>query len=659
LPGGGRVQLGDVASVNIEDAPEEISREEGNRRTYIGFNVKGRDVESVVKDIQVLLDKQLQLPPGYYLKYGGQFQNLLEAKKRLSIAVPVALLLILILLFFTFNSVKQSFLIFTAVPLSAIGGVIALWAREMPFSISAGIGFIALFGVAVLNGIVLIGYFNQLEAEGVTDIYERVKEGARVRFRPVVMTASVASLGFLPMALSTSAGAEVQKPLATVVIGGLISATLLTLVLLPVLYVLFSPKKKDGMRGKSIGKVPFVLMLIAYSLLYFSPASAQTKIMTVDECVAFALKNNLQIKSSALSVQSSQALQKTAFSPEKTLVTLSQDPTSTERPDKLIGISQSLQFPTVYRYQASVLRGHTQLSQRLLEINENTLVRDVKAAYFNLAFTLEKLKLLTYQDSLYRKFKERADLRYRTGETSNLERLSATAKAQEVAADLNSIRIDLATSQLELRSLLNCTDSILPTTFRLAETSLQENDTIQTNRSPTLQYYDQLIKVSADQASLEKAKLLPDLSLGYSTLANDRIPLQPGAPVYPVGFQVGIGIPIFFGAQSARIRSANIQQKIAGEDFQYARNNLNKSIEQQVNECRKLRQAINYYDTGVLKQTEELLNVSGIAYRQGEIGYVEYTQNITQYVSSHIQYLETVKQFNQSFIELNYLKGEK
>ena len=174
------------------------------------------------------------MPAGYHIEYGGQFENLVEAKKRLSIAVPAALLLILVLLFFTFQSVKQSLLIFSAIPLSAIGGIYALWLRDMPFSISAGVGFIALFGVAVLNGIVLIAYFNRLK--------ERILEGTKTRFRPVLLTAAVAALGFLPMALSGNAGAEVQRPLATVVIGGLISATFLTLVVLPVLYSVFEPK---------------------------------------------------------------------------------------------------------------------------------------------------------------------------------------------------------------------------------------------------------------------------------------------------------------------------------------------------------------------------------------------------------------------------------
>ncbi|TDE50079.1 efflux RND transporter permease subunit [Flavobacterium sp. GT3P67] len=239
LPNGQQVPLSQVATIDYEQGPVQVSREDGKRRITIGLNVRGRDIKSVVEEIQQKLDTDFKLPAGYYVTYGGQFENLIEATKRLSVALPIALGLILVLLFFTFNSFKQAGLIFTAIPLSAIGGVFALWLRGMPFSISAGIGFIALFGIAVLNGIVLISYFNQLKAEGITDPLQRVLIGTKTRLRPVLMTAAVASLGFLPMALSTSGGAEVQKPLATVVIGGLFSATLLTLIVLPILYLLF------------------------------------------------------------------------------------------------------------------------------------------------------------------------------------------------------------------------------------------------------------------------------------------------------------------------------------------------------------------------------------------------------------------------------------
>lgn len=238
-PTGEQIPLKQLAEIEFKIGPNQVQREDAKRRIIVAFNARGRDVASIVNEIQTKIDAQVDFPPGYYPTYGGQFENLKAAQKRLAVALPAALLLIFLLLFFTFNSIKQSLLIFTAIPMAAIGGVFALLLRGMPYSISAGVGFIALFGVAVLNGIVLIAEFNRLRKEGNNDLNDVVLQGTFIRLRPVLMTAAVASLGFLPMALATSAGAEVQKPLATVVIGGLISSTILTLVVLPVLYIYF------------------------------------------------------------------------------------------------------------------------------------------------------------------------------------------------------------------------------------------------------------------------------------------------------------------------------------------------------------------------------------------------------------------------------------
>ncbi len=244
LPDGSLISLENVAKIGFLPGAAQISRDDGRRRIVVSANVRGRDVETAIADAQQILGEKLRLPEGYFLRFGGQFENLEAAKKRLSIAVPAALLLIFLLLFFAFSSLRDALLIFTAIPLSAIGGVLALWLRGMDFSISAGVGFIALFGVAVLNGIVLIASFRQLEKEGATDRLELIMHGSLVRLRPVLTTAAVAALGFLPMAISAGAGAEVQRPLATVVIGGLVSATVLTLVALPVLFFVFGKKQK-------------------------------------------------------------------------------------------------------------------------------------------------------------------------------------------------------------------------------------------------------------------------------------------------------------------------------------------------------------------------------------------------------------------------------
>lgn len=656
LNDGTKIPLGEIADVQIKLAPEQISREEGKRRIYVGFNVRGRDVQSVVNEIQTVLNSRLKLPVGYYIAYGGQFENLIAAKKRLSIAVPAALLLILTLLYFTFNSIKQTLLIFTAVPLSAIGGVIALWLRGMPFSISAGVGFIALFGVAVLNGIVLIGYFNQLEEEGVTDVDERIKTGARVRLRPVIMTASVASLGFLPMALSTGAGAEVQKPLATVVVGGLITATLLTLILLPILYKVFTKNNPASTkkRGTKVIAVSIVTGLILFTS-GFSSVQAQTKPLSLPEVLNIAYQNNINLQNSNLSVESSKALQKTAFNPDKTAITYQQDP-ARDVPDKLIGVSQNFLFPTVYKAQANLLSSQTSLAEKSLDVTRNTLVRDVKVAWYNLIYSYERLNLLSYQDSIYRKFSERADLRYKTGETSNLERLTALSRYQEIQLQQQTAAIDLSNAEIELKKLLNTSQQIIPSSTKLLRIDLYP-DTNGHNLNPLLGYYQQQVKISEAQVKVAKSKLMPDLNAGISTLTN------PGAgnsnsPVHNrIGYQAGISIPLISGAQRAQVKAAKLEQQIAEREYVLQKNNLSASYSQQSNEYQKIGKTLDYYEKGAMKQAEELLRVSGVSYNEGEIGYIEYIQNITQYVTARTQYLDALSKWNQAIIQLNYLKG--
>jgi cobalt-zinc-cadmium resistance protein CzcA len=241
---GGIISLDQVANMQVTERVNTINREAYQRRLTVMVNLRGRDTESFVKEAQNKIASSVDVPEGYYIEFGGNFKNLQEARKRLTVVVPVALSLILLLIFATFRSVRQAVLVYTGIPLAVTGGVFALWFRGMPFSISAGVGFIALSGVAVLNGVVLITFFNQLRDEGKT-VIQAVREGAMTRLRPVLMTALVASLGFVPMAIATSAGAEVQRPLATVVIGGIISSTFLTLVLLPTLYAWMEKDKSN------------------------------------------------------------------------------------------------------------------------------------------------------------------------------------------------------------------------------------------------------------------------------------------------------------------------------------------------------------------------------------------------------------------------------
>ena len=347
---GTQIPLYQVADVSIQESVNQIQRDDAKRRIIVGFNVRGRDVQSIVKELQDKVDKELKLPTGYYTKYGGTFENLIAAKKRLSIAVPISLLLIFLFLYFAFNSMKQGLLIYSAIPLSAIGGIFFLALRGMPFSISAGVGFIALFGVAVLNGIVLIAEFNRIKNTGETDSREIVLQGTKLRLRPVLMTAFVASLGFLPMALSNGSGAEVQRPLATVVIGGLLIATFLTLFVLPILYILF----ENGFSLKQKNKATITGAAILFFCFFsFQNMNAQTSI-SLSAAVDTALKNNLQVKNERLNAEYQKKLKAATIDIPQTSIIGEYGQFNSFYKDTKFGISQGISFPTVYAKQKSL-----------------------------------------------------------------------------------------------------------------------------------------------------------------------------------------------------------------------------------------------------------------------------------------------------------------
>ncbi len=660
LPSGNQIPLSQVASVKIKDAPAQISHEDGSRRIYVGFNVRGRDVESVVDEIEQKLQKELKLPSGYYTTYGGQFQNLREAKTRLAIAVPGALLLILILLFFTFRSVNETLLIFTAVPLSVIGGIAALYIRGMPFSISAGVGFIALFGVAVLNGIVLIGYFNQLKAEGITDIYERVRKGTYVRLRPVIMTAAVASLGFLPMALSTSAGAEVQKPLATVVIGGLISATLLTLLILPALYILFFEKKeRKTMMNKKTGLLS-VLFLAFLSALPYSTRAQTPK--TLEETIAIGLTNNPGLKGSAFALEQARVLQGTAFDLGKTEFNLSQDPTSGGGNDNSLGISQTFSFPSVYHAQAKVLAGQRKVLEQSVAVSKNTLIRDISITYYHLVYNQQKILLLKSLDSVFRDFDERAEIRYTTGETSYLEKLSAQLGRRQTEMQQKQAEFDLKINQAELQRLTGTTETIIALEeFHSEEPGLPPDTSFISN--PALLQQQQQVELSRNRLALERKKLLPDITLGYSNqfLIKGFNPADIDRDYFPgtriAGIQMGLAVPLIDGAQRARIKAAGFERQMADAGLADLKNSMQTRFQKQVNEVAKQYEGLRFYNETALKEASEMLRISQFAFKKGEIGYVELLQNISQALNIRMQHLEALLGYNLSIVELNYLKG--
>lgn len=662
LPCGHLIQLEQLADIQIKEGPAQISREDAKRRITVGFNVRGRDVQSVIKEIQPKIDK-INFPPGYYVTYGGQFQNLVEANKRLSIAVPAALLLIFVILMFTFHSLKQTLLIFTAVPLSAIGGVIALYLRDMNFSISAGVGFIALFGVAVLNGIVLIAEFNRLEKEkAMDDIYERVKRGIKARLRPVIMTAAVASLGFLPMAVSSSAGSEVQKPLATVVIGGLITSTFLTLIVLPVLYILFSGKRKFRFNLKKRNVIAFLAALHFMSVFSANNSFAQNpvKYFNLDQLISQAAQNNGMLKAARLQVESQKMIKRSAVDIEKTSVEFQYGQINSINNDDNISINQGFAFPTSYVSKSKLENANLKNAKNQLASNENELTKQVKSIYYQLVYLYSKKKLLLYQDSLLSDFAKVAGLKTKTGDANNLEKITAESQSIEVKNKLKETITDIEIYYLKLKNLISEKGNIRITDSVISKIDFNAAfDSSQLANSPNAQYYRQLREIARYETKVERSKLAPDLSIGYF---NHSLVSTEGTNIYTPsdrfsGFQAGITIPIFFYPQTAKVKASKINEKIAEETYNYAISSMNSELNVRLQELLKNRNTLDYFEKNALLQAETIITQANLNYRSGNIDFMDYIQSINIAVSIKSGYLEAINNYNQIAIEIEALMG--
>ncbi|MBI5538643.1 MAG: CusA/CzcA family heavy metal efflux RND transporter [Bacteroidia bacterium] len=657
LPNGNQITLDQLASVEIKTGTAQVSRESTKRRITIQFNVRNRDVQSIIEEIRPILDKKLKLPPGYYITYGGQFENLVAANKRLSIAVPVALLLIFVLLFFTFKSLKQTLLIYSAVPLSMIGGVIALYIRDMNFSISAGVGFIALFGVAVLNGIVLIAEFNRLEREeNISDIYERVFKGIKSRFRPVLMTAAVASLGFLPMALSSSAGAEVQKPLATVVIGGLISATLLTLIVLPVLYILFSGKKRKNGISPVVKTILMILCFSGFSSL--NTVKAQTnnpKTYTLDQIIQTALTNNGYIKSAALQVEYQKKLKNGSWEYEKTSFDYTNGQTNSYVKDNSFTISQS--FPSVFQNvgRSKLGNAYVKNAENGLLLSKTEIISNVKSVYVQQLYNYSLLKLLVYQDSLYYNFLKAAELKTAKGESPLLEKVTAQTRSMEIKTLINQVKADIQISQQKLKVLINERENIsLSDTmlFKIDFAFISDSSAIFNN--PTLAIIKQQIEISRRETQVERLKLMPDLSVGYFNQSNKDL----SSGYRFTGVQFGVAVPILFFSQSAKIKASKINEQIAQNNYEYYNSAIQGEFQTLLQEYLKLKSSIEYYETNAIPQSDLIIKQSGKSYVAGDINYVEYVLNLDKALEIKSNYLLTLSKYNQSIIDIDRMLGK-
>ena len=648
-PLGSQIPLAQLANVEIKNGPNQIQREDAKRRIVVGFNVRGRDVQSIVTELQQKTDSQIKFPTGYYVTYGGAFENLKAAKQRLMVAVPVSLILIFLLLFFAFGSVKQGLLIYSAIPLSTIGGIFFLALRGMPFSISAGVGFIALFGVAVLNGIVLIAEFNRLKKEGMTDLNTLVMTGTKLRLRPVLMTAFVASLGFLPMALSNGAGAEVQRPLATVVIGGLMIATFLTLFVLPILYILFERGVKVKLKNVS------VLMILACLIA----TSGKTQVtIHLQPAIDTALKNNLNVKNEKLRSDYQKKITKTSANIPQANIIGEYGQINSSYSDNRFGISQSFNFPTVYSNQKNILSEEwktTLLSVALKEAEVKKMVREV---FYTFLYLKEKEKLLLRNDSIYGNFLERANLRFEKGESNVLEKSTAETQRGMLSLQLKQVQQDLELVQLQFMLLLNTSNRYIPTEVSLKLNGNVNMDSSLVNAHPALKIAEQQKRISFLNQKLEKSKLLPDLNIGYYSMTMKGTGADNKFYTTSSRFQalqVGIGIPLFFGAQKAKISASRINQTIAANAYSQETRLLQNQYQSVIGQYLTNLSMVNYFETSALKNATLIQDAASKQFANGEINYLEWVMLTNQAIGIQSNYLDAIKNLNETLIQINYL----
>lgn len=639
-PKGNQIPLNEIAEITFKTAPSQISRENAERRIVIEANVRGRDVESVVLEIQQKLDAKLKLPEGYFITYGGQFQNLQEAKGRLQLAVPVALLLIFFLLFLSFRSLKEATIIFSAIPLASIGGIIALWVRGMNFSISAGVGFIALFGVAVLNGIVLISYYNQLKEEGEDNLLKRIYKGSSARLRPILATATVASLGFLPMALSTSAGAEVQKPLATVVIGGLLTSTLLTLFVLPVLYYLVMTPKKIKVNPKIA-----TIVVLFFSCFSFN-ANAQIQTFTLQNALDLATKNYPRLQQATLQTQQQQALTKTAIVLDPFNINSNLGQINSKLFDYNIGVAQG--FKLSNKADRNLLHQNVAVAKSFEAVTKNELIKNVSQAYFNWLYNVQQYNLLLETDKLFADYEKFADKKFQVGETSKLEKINASLQRKELKMQLSEAYLQVLFYRTELQRWTRSNESYQAPTKYYALPEINVSDSTLVKNHPVLQFLQQQIIAKELGIKSEKAKANPSFNLGVNAQSLDKEnPFYYGS--------LGINIPLFRNGIKAKTQVAKLETEIAKKELEKSQEELATYYLQQFQLQKQYFEQLNFYKTEGLEMAETIVNSAQRLYKSGDIGYIEYTQNLKDANKIKTDYLTAMNNYNQTIINIQYL----
>lgn len=645
-----QIPVSEVASIDLENGPLQINRDATKRRIVIGVNVRDADIQQVVEQIRTSLEKNVKLKPGYYWEYGGQFENLQNAVRTLSIVIPIALMLILLLLFFAFRSVIYSLVVFSTVPLSLIGGIVALWLRGLPFSISAGVGFIALFGVAVLNGILMINHFNDLRKEKTYTMCTNriIAKGCPHLLRPVFLTGLVASLGFVPMAVATSAGAEVQRPLATVVIGGLIVSTVLTLIVIPVFYRLVNViahlwgRKKHRVRlGRKAGMTCLLLLLVA-SASAVTPISQ--KAISLDEALEIALQNHPRLKMANAEIERSRAARGEVWDGGNTSFSYSWGQLNGEyRKDNELSVEQSLgSFLTPF-YKNALVNAQVTTGSNYRDMVKKEIVAEVKRAWVYYQYACHLYRLYSEQEELALKLKESGELRFQQGDIDQTERSMIAA----LAADLHT-RILQAREEMELASrrfawACYADSPVVPNDSSLAVLPLSVQD--RSLSAAHLNYFASQVQEKKSELRIERSKFFPEFSVGYVR--------QKIAPLNGLNsWMVGVSFPILFFPQRSRSKQAKVNLQIAEWQAEQNRVQLNNQVEELYRRARQQQESLDYYSKAALKEAEALQQSALLRFKESEINITDFVQNLNASREIRKNYIETVYAYNVSVLEI-------
>lgn len=635
-----QIPVSEVATIELVNGPLQINRDATKRRIVIGVNVRDADIQKVVRTIQETLDKHIKLEPGYYFEYGGQFENLQNAIDTLTIVIPVALSLILLLLFFAFKSVTYSLVVFSTVPLSLIGGILALWLRGLPFSISAGVGFIALFGVAVLNGILMINHFNNLRKQTKYQMTTNriLAKGCPHLLRPVFLTGLVASLGFVPMAIAKSAGAEVQRPLATVVIGGLIVSTILTLIIIPVFYRLVNSSAAWKRQRWLKRLLPFLLFL---GILF--PTHAQQTV-SLEEAVTIALENHPRLKTATASIERSRASRGESWEVSPTTFNYSWGQINGEtRNDNQMEITQSLGSLLTPFYKNALVNRQVATGEYYRDLVKKEITAEVKRAWAYYQYAFHLCALYKEQIEWAGRLRKASQLRYEQGDITLLERnMSST-----LVADLQT-RLSQAEEELQLatrRFSWTCySDSpLLPmdTTLVLFPARVAEIAPSDIH----LNYFWSVADEKKAMLRIERSRFFPELSVGYVR--------QKIAPLSGLdSWMVGISFPVLFFPQHSRVRQAKIDSYIARTEAESNIRQLNNKVEELSVALRKEGEHIRYYTTGALPEADALLKSATVQFKESETDITQFVQSLNAAREIRRGYIEAVYAYNISALEL-------